>query len=60
MPGTRQRVIEEVRQRITQLALGGGYILAPSNHLQADVPPENVVTLFEAARQFGHYPINIE
>jgi uroporphyrinogen decarboxylase len=60
MPGTRQRVIEEVRQRIIQLAPGGGYILAPSNHLQADVPPENVVTLFEAARQFGHYPINIE
>ena len=28
---------------------GGGYILAPSNHLQADVPAENVVTLFETA-----------
>ena len=28
------------------LALGGGYLLAPSNHLQADVPAENVVTLF--------------
>jgi len=60
MPGTRQQVIDEVRQRITQLALGGGYILAPSNHLQADVPPENVVTLFETARKFGSYPINID
>jgi uroporphyrinogen decarboxylase len=59
MPGTHRQVIEEVCQRISQLAPGGGYILAPSNHLQADVPPGNVVTLFDAARQFGSYPINI-
>lgn len=53
MPGSRQEVITEARLRIEQLAPGGGYILAPSNHLQADVPPENVVTLFETAHQFG-------
>jgi uroporphyrinogen decarboxylase len=57
MPGSREDVITEVKRRITQLASGGGYILAPSNHLQADVPAENVVTLFETARQFGKYPI---
>ncbi len=57
MPGTREDVVAEVRRRITQLAPGGGYILAPSNHLQADVPAENVVTLFETAREFGRYPI---
>ena len=53
MPGSREDVVNEVKQRINQLASGGGYILAPSNHLQADVPPENVVTLFETARQFS-------
>lgn len=57
MPGNRQEVIAEVKQRIAQLAPGGGFILAPSNHLQADVPAENVVTLFETARQFGTYPL---
>jgi len=57
MPGDRQAVITEVRQRIAQLAPGGGFILAPSNHLQADVPAENVVTLFETARQLGSYPV---
>jgi uroporphyrinogen decarboxylase len=57
MPGTREAVIAEARLRISQLASGGGYILAPSNHLQADVPAENVVTLFEAAREFGEYPM---
>ncbi len=51
MPGSTEEVVQEVKRRIMQLAPGGGYILAPSNHLQADVPPENVVTLFETARQ---------
>ena len=45
MPGSVEDVIAEARLRITQLAAGGGYILAPANHLQADVPPENVVAL---------------
>jgi len=57
MPGTRDDVIAEAKRRITQLAPGGGYILAPSNHLQADVSAENVVTLFETAHEFGKYPI---
>lgn len=59
MPGAREDVIAETKLRNSQLAPGGGYILAPSNHLQADVPAENVVTLYETARQFGKYPIQI-
>jgi uroporphyrinogen decarboxylase len=54
--GSREDVIAEVRQRIAHLAPHGGYILAPANHLQADVPAENVVALFEAARVYGTYP----
>ncbi|MGD8402859.1 MAG: uroporphyrinogen decarboxylase family protein [Anaerolineales bacterium] len=59
MPGEREEVIEEVKRRIAQLAPGGGYILTPSNHLQADVPPENVIILFETARKFGKYPLQV-
>ena len=57
MPGSVADVRAEVRRRIAQLAPGGGYVLAPANHLQADVPPENVIALFEAAREYGRYPI---
>ena len=57
MPGSSEDVVAEAKCRIAQLAPGGGYILAPSNHLQADVPPENVVTLFKTAKAFGKYPI---
>lgn len=55
--GTKDDIIAEVTHRIAQLAPGGGYILAPTNHLQADVPPENVVTLFKTAKERGRYPI---
>jgi uroporphyrinogen decarboxylase len=57
LPGEERDVIAEVGTRIRQLAPGGGYILAPSNHIQADVPPENVVTLYNTARELGLYPI---
>lgn len=60
MPGSREDVITEARRRISQLAPGGGYILAPSNHLQADVPAENVVTLFETAKAFGKHPLAVK
>jgi len=48
-----------VKHRIKALAPGGGYIVAPANHIQKDVPAENVVALYEYARKFGKYPLNI-
>ncbi|MBM4466250.1 MAG: hypothetical protein FJ014_11970 [Chloroflexi bacterium] len=53
MTGPEEGVMAEVRRRIELLADGGGYILAPSNHLQPDVPPRNVFALFQAARRYG-------
>lgn len=57
MTGDEDAVVREVKTRLRQLGPGGGYILAPSNHLQGDVPPENVLTLYRAARRYGHYPL---
>lgn len=57
LPGSKDDVIQELKTRINQLGPGGGYILAPSNHVQADVPIENVVTLFQEAQQYGIYPL---
>jgi len=53
MTGSEEDVVAEVQRRIGLLAEGGGYILAPSNHLQADVPAENVIALFRAALKYG-------
>jgi uroporphyrinogen decarboxylase len=57
MPGTEVNVINEVKRCVESLAPGGGYILAPSNHLQSDVPPENIALLFKYAPLMGGYPI---
>jgi uroporphyrinogen decarboxylase len=51
--GTPAEVREEVKRRIEDLAAGGGYILAAVHNIQADVPPQNVVAMFDAAREFG-------
>ncbi len=47
----------DVRKRIQALGPGGGFILAPANHIQHDIPPENIVAMYEEARQFGQYPL---
>jgi uroporphyrinogen decarboxylase len=59
LPGTREDTIQEAKRRIKALAPGGGYLLAPSNHIQKDVPAENVVALYEYARKYGKYPIDL-
>lgn len=59
MPGSHDDVVAEVRRRIDLLGAGGGYILAPSNHLQADVPPENVIALYQTAHDYGRYPLDL-
>ncbi len=55
--GTPDEVREEVRQRIHDLAPGGGYIASPSHNVQADVPPENLIAMRDAVEEFGYYPI---
>lgn len=55
MPGTIEDVREDVDRCIQDLAPEGGYILAPCNHLQADVPPENVIELYDYAKIAGKY-----
>jgi len=55
--GTRSEVANEARNKITALAPGGGYIFSAGHNIQADVPPENIIALFDTAYQFGCYPI---
>jgi len=50
LSGTENDVLEEVKTRIRPLEPEGGYVLAPANLVQMDIPPENSMSLFEAAR----------
>lgn len=53
--GTTQDVVEEVKRRVADLAPGGGYVLCAVHNIQPDVPPENVVAMYEAGKTYGRY-----
>lgn len=57
--GTVEDVRREVRLRISQMG-GGGYICAPSHNLVDSVPLENILAFFEAAHEYGVYPLEAE
>jgi uroporphyrinogen decarboxylase len=53
--GTPQQVAEEVKRRLDDLAPGGGFVFAAVHNIQAFVPPQNIVTAFDTALQYGQY-----
>lgn len=53
--GTPQQVADEVRRRIDDFAPGGGFVFASIHNVQALVPPENVVAMFDTALEYGWY-----
>jgi len=55
--GTPEEVTSEAIKTMLALGPGGGYILAPTHYLQADVPPENIIALRDAVLEHGNYPL---
>jgi len=49
--GTSAEVAAEVRRHVEIFSPGGGYVFAPVHNIQAGVPPENIVAMFDAARE---------
>ncbi|HJP31062.1 MAG TPA: uroporphyrinogen decarboxylase family protein [Candidatus Latescibacteria bacterium] len=46
--GTPQQVADHVRQLVDTMSPGGGFVFQQVHNIMADVPPENVVAMFEA------------
>lgn len=55
--GTTKDVENEVKERIKNLAPGGGFIISPTHHVQIDTPVENFLTFWNTAEKYGKYPI---
>lgn len=53
--GTPKEVKDEVKRRIEELAPGGGFVFATVHNIQADVPPENIMAMWEALQEYGKY-----
>ena len=57
--GTPEEVAAEVRQRIKEMAPGGGYILSPAHRMLPDISFRNIKAMYDAGLEFGRYPIGL-
>ena len=53
--GSVQEVRDQVKHNIDLLAPGGGFVFNTIHNIQADVPPENIVAMYETVLEYGKY-----
>ena len=53
--GTPQDVRAEVRERLEIFGKGGGFVFNPIHNVQAKVPVENLLAMYETVREYGKY-----
>ncbi|MBN2552434.1 MAG: methyltransferase [Spirochaetales bacterium] len=53
--GTVEEVLREVKENIGTFKSGGGYVFNNVHNIQAGVPVENILALFQALREAGSY-----
>ena len=52
--GTPEEVRREAKECLDIFAPGGGYVVNPIHNIQADVPVENILALYETARAYPY------
>ena len=52
---TADEIKELVRETISVLGKDGGYLFSPSHRIQQDTPTENIVAMYDTAREFNAY-----
>ena len=52
---TPQEVREDVKRRIQDLMPGGGFVFNTVHNIQANVPPENIMAMWETLQEYGKY-----
>ena len=53
--GTPEDVRKDCRETLEIMMPGGGYCFAPTHMLQDNSPTENVLAMYEAAKEYGRY-----
>jgi uroporphyrinogen decarboxylase len=53
--GTIREVEEDVKRNIGALAPGGGFIFSTVHNIQSEVPPENIMAMWNTLQEFGKY-----
>ena len=52
--GTPEAVTEHVKQQVEVLRQGGGFVFQQVHNILADVPPQNILAMFDAVRELVH------
>ena len=55
--GTPEEIREDVRRRLKIFGKDGGFVFATIHNILGDVPPESILAAFDAAYEFGSYPL---
>lgn len=50
-----EEIREHVKERLKIFGPGGGYVFNQIHNIQANVPPENILAMFDTAHEFGAY-----
>ncbi len=53
--GTPNQIREEVKKNFKCLKPGGGFVASNIHNITAEVPPQNIVAMFDAALEFRNY-----
>ena len=51
--GTTEQVREQVLQRLEIMSQGGGFVFNTVHNILPDVPPENIIAMFDAVKEFN-------
>jgi uroporphyrinogen decarboxylase len=52
---TPEEVREDVKRRVSDLMRGGGFVFATVHNIQGNVPPENIMAMWETLQEYGVY-----
>ena len=53
--GTPEEVEYEIRKNLEIFAPGGGFVFAPVHNIQEEVPPKNMIKMWETVLKYGKY-----
>lgn len=51
--GTPEQVRQQVLERLELMSVGGGFVFNTVHNILPDVPPENIIAMFDAVKEFN-------
>ena len=51
--GSSRQIHDQVIERLEIFSQGGGYVFNTVHNILPDVPPQNIITMFDAVKEFN-------